>query len=663
MRIMLIGRQLKYGGGMEKFLSLLANGLYKNYSLDVCVLLLGKRFENEYVLSDKINIIALDELRESKGIIDSIVHNFCIFKKLSNAVKQFVPDVVLSFLPDLATICKLRFPKIKVIGSLRVNPKVDILGLKNKLLGIELTRILDGFIFLTKETVKYYPAHTLYKSTVIPLGVEEKAIVDINRLRTRKKIYASGRLVKGKHFDEIIKAFSKVYSLYSDFELIILGSGEERDNLESLIKTLSLENAVQLLGLDKDPCETMLDGYMYVFASSSEGYSNALAESMMIGLPCIATNCDFGPSDMITDHKNGILVEVGNVDDLASAMIELIKSPDLAELFSNNNWKFRISHNLNRIINNYYSYICNVYDGMYNLKLQDRILNHISKTEFTIAWRKINNETDVMLSSDNSNLFNCLKLNGKEWYADPIVYEYDEKTYVFMELFDNETKKGKIAVSILSESGLSTPNVIIEESWHLSYPRVFEFDGNIYILPETNKTKNLYFYKCINFPNEWKLTSKIENIGRFSDSEVLSYGKKLIIIFSEKKADNPFFTRLKIGELKNIDGKFIIDMESFERFNLNQDYSLNSRNGGSIFVHNGDLVRVCQESSPLSYGLGLRFNKILNINKNEFKEETIKRICVNDIKSNLQKNCIATGIHTYGKSKNYEVVDLKVYRL
>lgn len=158
-----------------------------------------------------------------------------------------------------------------------------------------------------------------------------KQTVNPGNIVKSKKIYASGRLDDGKRFEDIIEAFSCFHKIHNDFKLIILGTGPTEADLRLITNTLGLTDSVIFYGLSDDPMRDMLDGYMYLFASDNEGYPNSLAEAMMIGLPCIATDCEFGPSDIIDNGETGFLVRVGDVESMSCAMCKLVDKSQLAK--------------------------------------------------------------------------------------------------------------------------------------------------------------------------------------------------------------------------------------------------------------------------------------------------------------------------------------------
>lgn len=111
---------------------------------------------------------------------------------------------------------------------------------------------------------------------------------------------------------------------------------------------------------------------------------------------------------------------------------------------------------------------------------------------YSLAIRKRLNEVDHFWEHDDYtfaevSIDDC----GKYWFADPFVYEKDGVTYLFYEAFDLVQQKGLIGYSVFNQltGEGSAPTIIIDEPFHLSFPNIFEYAGDIYIMPESCKLK------------------------------------------------------------------------------------------------------------------------------------------------------------------------------
>ena len=110
--------------------------------------------------------------------------------------------------------------------------------------------------------------------------------------------------------------------------LYILGEGSERPRLEKLIQDLGLHPVVRLLGFQPNPYATMRQADVFVLSSDYEGFGNVIVEAMALGVPVIATDCPYGPREILAGGKYGVLVPPGDEQALADAILSLLRDPD-----------------------------------------------------------------------------------------------------------------------------------------------------------------------------------------------------------------------------------------------------------------------------------------------------------------------------------------------
>lgn len=143
-----------------------------------------------------------------------------------------------------------------------------------------------------------------------------------------KVVIAAGRLTKQKGFDRLIPAFAQVSSKHPDWKLRIFGGGDMQQPLQRQIDELGLGAHVELMGFSKQLPEEMASSSIYVMSSRFEGFPMVLLEAMGCGLPVISFDCTTGPSDIIEEGHDGLLVKNGDIDGLAAAIISLIEDPE-----------------------------------------------------------------------------------------------------------------------------------------------------------------------------------------------------------------------------------------------------------------------------------------------------------------------------------------------
>ena len=146
-------------------------------------------------------------------------------------------------------------------------------------------------------------------------------------------VLAVGRLTRQKGFDVLIDAFARVRAVMSA-RLVILGEGEDRPRLERQIRQHSLEHHVWMPGHVSNPYAFMSKASVFVLSSRWEGPGHALIEAMALGRPCVATDCPWGPREIMgSDESAGILVAVDDPSGLADGLLKLLSDPLAAAAF------------------------------------------------------------------------------------------------------------------------------------------------------------------------------------------------------------------------------------------------------------------------------------------------------------------------------------------
>lgn len=141
-------------------------------------------------------------------------------------------------------------------------------------------------------------------------------------------IVAAGRLQPEKDYPTLIEAFALV-KREIDAELWILGEGPERARIERRIQALGLGDSVRLLGFQDAPQAFMRRATVFALTSLYEGFGNVIVESLAVGTPVVATDCPYGPREILGEQEGGLLAPVGDPAALANALRRLIMDPEL----------------------------------------------------------------------------------------------------------------------------------------------------------------------------------------------------------------------------------------------------------------------------------------------------------------------------------------------
>jgi len=151
------------------------------------------------------------------------------------------------------------------------------------------------------------------KAVSLPCGFDNK----------KKLIVTVGRLSPQKGYFDMLEAFHLVNQQLPS-QLIILGEGTLRSQLETRIKELSLENSVCMPGFVDNPWAYVQKADLYLSTSHWEGFSLSYIEAMACGTPLALTDCDYGPREIIKHGENGLLLPVGQIQKIAHQVVTLL---------------------------------------------------------------------------------------------------------------------------------------------------------------------------------------------------------------------------------------------------------------------------------------------------------------------------------------------------
>ena len=316
-------------GGAEKIISLLAN--YFVQCNEVSLILLCKK-EIVYDIDNNINLVELNSCKNSVNIIDGIKNNINRYKELKNQIIEIKPDLIISFLTQTNILSilvakSLHIPIIASERSIYASQKSKIWqGLRKY-----IYKKANYIVTQTLADLKNYTFLDTIQNIYNPLLINNK---NNNLIKNREDIVlAVGRLHNVKQFDVLIKVFSQIET---EYKLVILGEGNKRNNLEKIIKEKNLEKKVFLKGQVKNVNEYYQKSKIFVLSSKYEGFPNALLEAMSNGCACISFDCPYGPNEIITNKKDGILVKNQDQDELKRAIESLIRDESYQQKLSIN---------------------------------------------------------------------------------------------------------------------------------------------------------------------------------------------------------------------------------------------------------------------------------------------------------------------------------------
>lgn len=324
MRVVFMIDNMKGFGGAQRVIANLCNELIRQGN-NVMLLLTGNSPETVYKLENSIVIKAFKDTSKIKKI-----------HKLRKSVLEFKPNIVVSFLTmvNIMAVITTMGTKTPLIISERNDP--DYCTNSEKKLSSLFYRFADVAVVQT-----YVIRNKLRRVYRGKMEIIENPLIDHDIDKSdytpTHKIVAVGRLTKQKNYKLMISAFADFSKNHPDYMLDIFGVGELEAELIEYVKQLRIEKLVNFKGNSNAVLELEKMYDFYIMSSDYEGMSNALAEAMSIGLPCIATDCDGGgAAALIENNINGILVPKNDVTALTMAMEALERNPKFSEYLGTN---------------------------------------------------------------------------------------------------------------------------------------------------------------------------------------------------------------------------------------------------------------------------------------------------------------------------------------
>lgn len=184
---------------------------------------------------------------------------------------------------------------------------------------IRAIRKVDLMVCLTERDAFCWRQHGVKKVLISPNPITSYGDCLDNVDKESNRILAVGRLTSQKRFDRLIEAFSLVAGTYPNWHVDIFGDGELRGNLENQIKENNLDGRVIIHCQSKEIYLEYWRSQFLVLSSDYEGFGLVITEAMACGIPVVATDCPFGPSEIIEDGKTGLLAKM-DAKDLADKM-------------------------------------------------------------------------------------------------------------------------------------------------------------------------------------------------------------------------------------------------------------------------------------------------------------------------------------------------------
>ncbi len=324
MKICFISGCIARAGGTERVGSIIANALC-DLKYDIYVLSFWNQGNPHYYLNPNIHVHYLLNPRQEGKLYRTYVYPIL---KLHYFLQNNMIDIVIDIDTELAiyTAYAVQFTKCKWISWEHFNYWTMLKLKEKKRFRAKklIKKYADGLIVLTEEDrlkhIKQYNLPEDFVTTIYnpcPSNVKFKYSYDTHTF------LSVGRLASQKGYDLLLDAWRIVEKTVPDWKLVIVGKGELEKELLKKKELLQLKN-IEFVGHTNHIEEYYSVASCYILSSRYEGFPMVILEAQSYGLPTISFDCKTGPKDLI-NGTNGILVENGNIEKLAKAMILFTK--------------------------------------------------------------------------------------------------------------------------------------------------------------------------------------------------------------------------------------------------------------------------------------------------------------------------------------------------
>ena len=182
-----------------------------------------------------------------------------------------------------------------------------------------------------------------------------------------------------------------------------------------------------------------------------------------------------------------------------------------------------------------------------------------------------------------------------KFVADPFLMQDDSTWYLFFEVYNLDTAQGDIAVATSTDTvHWDYQRIVLDEPFHLSYPHVFEWDGDFYLIPESFESNSIRLYKATDFPYQWEFVTTLVDNMSMVDSSIVRYDDKWWLFSSEATKENDTLRLFYSDELEG----------SWQEHPMSPIVAGNNhkaRMSGRILEYNDRLYRFTMDLTP-SFG-------------------------------------------------------------
>lgn len=223
-------------------------------------------------------------------------------------------------------------------------------------------------VICPSNTIKIELLERRFKKTVcvVSNGVDTKIFSPLGQQFNNQVVLYVGRLGFEKNVDQILKAFSVVVEWIPKARLWIVGDGPAKRGLVDLARELRIERYIRWYGMvDRMRLpQIYTKGTVMVTASTMETQGLTVLEAMACGLPVVGVK-SFALPDLIKNGKNGLLVDPGDINGMATAVVKILNNEKMAKVMGENSLKMSEAHSIDKSVEE----VCGIYCQLFNDKV------------------------------------------------------------------------------------------------------------------------------------------------------------------------------------------------------------------------------------------------------------------------------------------------------
>lgn len=331
MKLLYILHTISNYGGLARTICHQVNEFVRRFGFDVTVVTFNDMRDDGFELNSKIHRVKLYYPIFGAPLARRLSNTVRLRRALKALIKEEKPDVTITLqnIKETGWISGYA-PAGKTIVESHSNYAAQLPddgGLTRKISNLFVRRLVkraDRFVVLTQRDVESYSyiRKSDYISNAVPFTTGKRADY------TAKRVVAVGRIDALKNFGDLVDIWADIHCDFPEWTLRICGDGPEKELLMDRIRDLGLTESIEV-GYTSDVMGEYLSSSIMAMTSRQEGMPMVLLEAAACGLPCIAFDCDNGPSEAIDDGKTGIVIPKWDKEMFVAGLRELMTDEEL----------------------------------------------------------------------------------------------------------------------------------------------------------------------------------------------------------------------------------------------------------------------------------------------------------------------------------------------